>query len=345
MKIIIILTLVINLLFGSFLDEIWPLKGINVEIMNNNFNEDDIIRIKKSGMNLVVLNLKFKIYKKRYKLSEKLAIRYIFNETDRILDLLTKHEIYGIIAFTKLPIFSTKFKQTSPEFWKSSIIRNKVYDLSGQIAKRFSHRGPELLAYKFIDEPLVKYKGKKNTPPNWLRIQKKIIKSIRENDKDRYIVVTSGPGGLGRNYSNWKPLDDPYIIYGAHFFTPNYYTHQSINNEKYFGYPTVKNNKYFLEHIFYTVTSFQKKYNVPVLIGSFGVIHGAKGDLDYLSNLVDMFDENNISWAYWCYKGYKGWDINLDKSTNGCYIKLNETSSRWKLLKNKISRSTYGTSK
>jgi len=58
--------------------------------------------------------------------------------------------------------------------------------------KRFVNRGTELSAYQFMGEPIAVVNGKATLPKTWSTIQRTILKTIREQDARRYVVVSAG---------------------------------------------------------------------------------------------------------------------------------------------------------
>lgn len=333
---LIVLLLLITYSFSSDINEYWPLKGINIEVRDKNISDQDIKNIVSTKMNLIILNLEFDLFQNEFKLDSKETIIQILEETKRIINLAKNYNIKVIVGFTNLP--NIEYKETiKPNFWNKNNITN-IYNLCEEIILSLYLLDETLLGYKFLDEPLIIKEKENNVPDDWINIQKSIINIIRNIDKERYIIVTSGPGGTGRNFNKFIPINDDKIIYGFHFFEPHSYTHQGINNrEKGIGYPSLTNNHILLEHYMKSIISFKEKYNLPILAGSFSVVHDAEGNNKYLNDVIDIFDKYNFSWAYWCYKGYKKWDINNDFSDNN-YVDKQLNSSRWKLLKNKIAQ-------
>jgi hypothetical protein len=328
----------ITLSFSNTLEKVWPLKGINVEVRDLNLNENDIKNIASMNMNLIILNLEFNLFQNNVKLDSDKSIDKLLSETKKVIELIKKYNMKAIIAFTHLPKNIASDTKNS-QFWNDANI-NKIYLLSEKIASYFANTDETLLAYKFLDEPLNIINGKSLTPKNWNKIQENIVEKIRNYDKDRYIVVTTGPGGTGRDYKDFSPLNDSNIIYGFHFFEPHSYTHQGINSrEKDIIYPAVINNKLVLEYYMKSIIDFKEKFNKPILVGSFSAVHSAQNSDIYINDIINIFDKHNFSWAYWCYKGFNEWDINND-FLNNKFIRNELNSTRAILLKEKISKDT-----
>lgn len=334
---LIVLLLLITYSFSSDINEYWPLKGINIEVRDKTINNQDMINILSTKMNLIILNLEFDLFQNEFKLDSKETMIQILNETKRIINLAKNYNLKVIVGFTNLP--NIEYKETkNPAFWNEANISN-IYTLCKEITSSLYLLDDTLIGYKFLDEPLIIKNKENDVPENWITIQNNIINIIRSIDKERYIVVTSGPGGTGRNYNNFMPIiNDNKIIYGFHFFEPHSYTHQGINNrDEGVIYPTLTNNSILLEYYMKSIISFKEKYNLPILVGSFSVVHEAVGSYEYLNDLINIFDKYNFSWAYWCYKGYQKWDIN-NEIIDGKYINTQLNSPRWKLFKEKIKQ-------
>ena len=65
-----------------------------------------------------------------------------------------------------------------------------------------------------------------------------------------------------------------------------------------------------------TVLDFQHKYKVPILVGEFSVIRWApKADaVQYLSDLIDIFEEYQWSWIYHGFREVQCWSLEHDEA-------------------------------
>jgi hypothetical protein len=59
------------------------------------------------------------------------------------------------------------------------------------------------------------------------------------------------------------------------------------------------------------VIDFQRDYGVPIYIGEFSAIRWApdNGAQRYLKDVIEIFEENNWSWAYHAFREWNGWSV------------------------------------
>ena len=214
---------------------------------------------------------------------------------------------------------------------------------SSSLAAHFKDRGPELGAYEILNEPVVNRFSGPSLPAEWPSLRLAIVKEIRKHDPTRFIIVTAGIGGLPGGYRDFKPLNEPRIIYGAHVYEPHDYTHQGVGGRavgiNYPGYwqgrPLDKSE---LMRTLAPLIQFQAKHNALVFIGEFSAVRWARGANQYVSDLTDIFDEKRFSWMYFNYNGWHGWSPFFDEQYSTDQARsvhlVGDSASRWKLLKN-----------
>jgi endoglucanase len=217
---------------------------------------------------------------------------------------------------------------TSPE------IADILVKVWSQMAMHYKDRTDYIL-YEILNEP----HGISTT--DWGAIQNQVINSIRANDTKHTIVV----GGSGYNsYSelaNLPVYTDPNLLYTFHFYDPFMFTHQGASwvvpsMEPLSGVPfpydaarmpacpaglkgtwiesslnsypaegTVSRVKQLIDN----AISFRNSRNVNIFCGEFGVFipNSSPDDRASWYNIVKQyFEENNIPWTIWDYKGSFG---------------------------------------
>jgi len=319
----------------------WPWKGVNIELINNlPISEKEIQYLSDIGINTISVSIKTRQLSKQNHKDAFANLRLSFTHIHTLLRWCKKYELQLIITHSNFPIYpNNKSRRSSSEFWENRKNINEIIEVSKLISSEFKDYGHELGAYKIMAEPLIRDGNKVKTPEIWKNTIENIISIIRKNDKERYVYVTSGPGGSGNDFSSFKPLNDKYIIYGFHFYKPHAYTHQGIQGRKNdVTYPGSINLRIWdqqkLEQTMKPIINFKNKYQVPILVGEFSVVNGAKGELKYLSDALEIFEQHGFGWTYWCYNGYKGWNIHQErKDVYSPYIRVSDiNSSRMKLL-------------
>lgn len=258
-----------------------------------------------------------------------------------MLDICREQGIVAVISIHQFPVNpALPIKQTSPEFWKSDVYRAAVIDYVDGMAKEFSTRGDELIAFEVLSEPYVEVNKKPLLPKEWPDLMIKIVSAIRSHS-NKWIVITPGPGGLPRGYTDFFPLNDSHIVYGAHMYEPHLYTLQGIGESRPAGlaYPGRIGLTYWdksaIEKSFKPLRDFQKKYQVPVWIGEFSATRWAIGGEQYLSDVISLSKSYSWGWAYFNIGGFHGWDPDYDAnypSEGEQPKKIGYSSTRWKLL-------------
>jgi len=198
------------------------------------------------------------------------------------------------------------------------------------IAERLLPYRDVIYGYDLYNEPL-DWAQMPNAPRQWRDIAKNAIKAIREVDKETWIIYQTGPGGLCWGFAGMKPLPDSRIIYSVHFYSPHEFTHQGIYNIKGtdlseikaktgIRYPGVVNglswNKERIKKDLEPARQFQLKYHVPIVVGEFSVVRWApKADaVQYLTDLIDIFEEYQWSWIYHSFRECNVWSVEHDEA-------------------------------
>ena len=177
---------------------------------------------------------------------------------------------------------------------------------------------PRLIGYDVLNEP--------NTPSEMggymLTYLPNLIKEIRKIDKNTFIIIEPYPFANPSSFKTLKPpTDDPKLVYSCHFYEPHEYTHQGIteNRSQKMTYPgympygdgsggsivnknTIKNGN--LKY----VREFQLKYDAIIWVGEFSVVRWAPGADQYLTDVIDIFEEWGWDWVTHAYRGWNGWN-------------------------------------
>ena len=150
---------------------------------------------------------------------------------------------------------------------------------------------------------------------NWQELVTEAAKNVRKIDPGHAIIVEP-IGGDPNELENLDPLPVPDVVYSVHMYLPHAFTHQGV-----YGTPTGRVypgkidgrewNKETLRKALQPVREFQKKYGVHIYIGEFSAIRWAPDDsaCRYLSDCIDIFEENGWDWAYHAYREWSGWSV------------------------------------
>lgn len=200
-----------------------------------------------------------------------------------------------------------------------------------QMAEHFKNRSTYIY-YEVLNEP------HGISDKRWNEIQQKVVDAIREVDQKHTIII--GPAGWNsyNNLDKMPAYDDDNLIYTFHFYDPFIFTHQgaSWTNPSMVplsgvpfpyeadsmpnvppelegtwiasamnGYPSDGTVDHVKELIDIAV-EFKADRGVPLFCGEFGVYmpNSHKDDRVFWYDLVqDYFEEKNIAWTTWDYKG------------------------------------------
>lgn len=225
----------------------------------------------------------------------------------------------------------------------------KVWEI---IATRYKDH-PAVFAYDLINEPYEKKPLNRNSlSRDYIKIQKNVIEIIRKIDKNIPLIV---------EFSNYANPDYaayvsalPYnnLIYSFHTYFPGTYVSITNNTSAYPSgcyYNGVPIDKNVLRDTVSEVRKFQLKYNVPIYVGEFSCYRWNPGGNQYLTDLIDIFDEYGWHWSYFCFRGGADmWDLEFNDLPMGQGNSTYSLSStpRNTVLKNKLASSVslYDTS-
>jgi len=219
--------------------------------------------------------------------------------------------------------------QAANQLEQSTAMQNRLIDLWSMISKTLLPVDHDLLAFELLNE--VNFKSSEI----WNKIAQRTIREIHKVDPERLIL-------LGGNYfcsvdrlAELVEMDDPELLYKFHFYLPLSVTHQQAHwmeglheFDQQLDYPgeaiglkeflhsrpeyesrLVEDvDKHFdrvhLLHRLQPAIDFSRKLGQPVHCGEFGVIDRAPRQtrINWTRDMVSLFEENNIGYAYWTYK-------------------------------------------
>jgi hypothetical protein len=189
-------------------------------------------------------------------------------------------------------------------------------------ARRYKN-SPVLAGYDLLSEPNpellitggIKANDLEGTTGDWNLLARRLTQAIREEDRDRPLIVEAPSWAYPRGFAGLKPTGDVNTLYSFHMFTPHRYTHQTP--EERIAYPGAVPahvepaghwNKEALWKNLQTAVEFQRLARAPILVGEFGVQRFAPGAERYLRDLLLRFEEAKWSWAFWGFRESPAWN-------------------------------------
>lgn len=172
---------------------------------------------------------------------------------------------------------------------------------------------------------------------DWHALADKTARRVRAIDAEHAIILEPSPWGSIEGLEWFDPLDVPGVVYSVHMYQPFKYTHQGIyNNPTPVTYPGMIDGKQVdrreLRRILEPAVRYQRDYNVQLYLGEFSAIRWAPGAEQYLSDVIEIFEENGWDWAYHAFREWDGWSVEHGPD-RGNAKRLAEPTARQKVLR------------
>lgn len=294
----------------------WPWRGISIQ--SEQSTPEDVDYLAGIGVNFIRIQIKPPIVARKKKMKPQAAFQSELDWADSMVSACARNGITSMIAFNHLVLDpASEWDETSPAFWSDKSIRDSLCNLVDVVVRRFASRGPELCAYEVMSEPVVKDGPGGGKAPKELELfYQSVLNRIRQHDKLRWFLLTPGPRGRPNNFDGFTAFDirDDKLIYGAHMYMPDVFTHQGIKDRpKGITYPgTIKGQRWNRDAIakaFSSLRAFESQTGYPVFIGEFQAARWGDGADLWVKDVVETMDAYGWSWAYFAYEaGQNFWD-------------------------------------
>lgn len=223
-----------------------------------------------------------------------------FKKLDRIITWAKQYNIYLIIGFMAVQGGQNTAEHSGNkgknQLWHNPQYQQRLRALWKKIAQRYANE-KIIAGYDLMNEPDAPDKTTLN------KVYSDITKAIREVDNKHIIFLE---GNLWAINLDWiHPPEDKNTAFSIHFYEPGFYatdgkgTYPSIIKSKAFDKAALR--KELVERIEYA-----RKLNRPVWVGEFGAPSKCGNYLLYVEDVINIFEEQNLSWSYYCYKNKKG---------------------------------------
>jgi len=158
---------------------------------------------------------------------------------------------------------------------------------------------PALGAYDILNEPVL------GEAP--LAVLKKlyagIIKAIRKNDPRTTILLEGHQ--WAQKIDVLKDLLGEHVAISIHCYEPYTFTFYFDRGARYPGkIDRIIWNKDHLRALLETYARFSNQHGVGIHVGEFGINnrHNQFGEVDWLDDMLALFQEYGFAWSYWTYK-------------------------------------------
>ncbi len=227
-------------------------------------------------------------------------------------------------------IRSHYFNAKDNTLWTDPTEQEKLVDLWKQLSAELIKYPNEKVAYELLNEAVAE------DPDDWNKVINLIFAEIRKIEAYRKIVIGSNTYQIAATMPDLQiPENDPNVILSFHFYDPMPVTHYGApwtslaeyNGE--INYPgraiDTSNYEGMSEQLLYNVKRFNGYYDkkklwqimkpaietarlrkLPLFCGEFGVYPKYIADsirFAWYKDLCEIFNEHNIAYTHWCYKG------------------------------------------
>jgi len=241
-------------------------------------------------------------------------------------------EYAGLRVIVDLHLLRTHhfISAVTPQLFTDPSEAGRFAGLWQQLSDRLHRRSNEMVAYELLNEAVAK------DPADWNRVALTAFTAIRSIEPNRTIVLGSNYFNQTHTFDVLEIPDDRNLILTFHYYRPMLITHyratwweggfwagpvhypgqpitdqdmQYINprfiEEK---VPQWSNEIWNRERIlqdFALPITVARKHELSLYCGEWGAIHYTPSPLRlaWYRDMISIFDENNISWANWDYKG------------------------------------------
>jgi len=232
----------------------------------------------------------------------------------------------------KIVIVGVFDNQDKPEFWFDENLRSSFVANWKWFSENFQNDSA-IAGLDLLNEP---------NPPlplaeaqtTWRNLASLAISAIRSAGMRLPIIFEGVGGGQAIGMRNLTPFNDSEIVYSFHLYTPHDITHQKVAPtwQRTIPYPAgpewkLKDavidvggwDRRRLEEALKDVISFQKRTDLPIFVGEFSCVRWAPDDSakKYIEDSLDIFNKFGWSWCYHEFRGWPGWDAEIDSRDPG----------------------------
>jgi aryl-phospho-beta-D-glucosidase BglC (GH1 family) len=264
-------------------------------------SEDDFARMKSWGFNVVRLPIAWRYVEPRegYYDDNYLAI------VDRVISWCKENNLYVILDMHQwnwapkfggngLPDWAVEQysdqDQAKIGFFKNETLQDEFFNMWRHVADRYKNEST-VFAYDILNEPNVNYElmSEKTFLERLRSFYQNAANSIREVDI-KHAVMIEPPWGGGIN--DWARINDSNLVLSTHLYTEG----TADGTTGYDGDSSKLEADFLVSH------NLSISWNVPLVIGEFGVGSAATRAHEWTRDFMNIFDKYMVSacwWSYW----------------------------------------------
>jgi len=252
--------------------------------------DKDFVFLKQLGINLIRLPFTYRYFEDdqnpgQYKVEG-------FKHLDRVIKLCEEYGIYAILDLHAAPGGQNPDSHADidygvPLFWEQACFRDRVIGLWKFIADHYKDN-TWVLGYDIINEPVDVLKAEVFND-----FYNKVIQAIREVDKNHIIFIEGDTWAT--DFSMLEEFSDPQVAYSFHYYPSDIF-------RKHYPNPWDKKE---IEEALRSRIEVGERYQRPLWCGETGMgfrKDGMQYRRDLLKDVLDILEDNGISWTLWAYK-------------------------------------------
>ena len=251
------------------------------------------------------------------------------------LDWCAKYKLRAIVDLhiVRAHHFNAGNEGTTNTLWTDSTAQKNFIHLWVELSGLLHIYPTNMVAYEILNEAVAP------DHEDWNKLMNKAVAAIRKLEPNRVLIIGPNMWQIAPNLKYLKlPEGDKNLILSFHTYSPMAFTHhkadwtpikyymgpvhypgQIITNDDYKKYVDTSNtalvdqitdardtfNKQRLIQVFKEGIDFAKLKNLQLYCGEFGCMPTVdrKDRLAFYADMISAFEENNIAWCNWEYKG------------------------------------------
>lgn len=259
------------------------------------------------------------------------AIKHLTN----CLDWCAEYKLRAIVDLhtVRAHHFNASNEGGTNTLWTDSLAQNNFVNLWAQLSDLLKKYPNNMVAYEILNEAVAP------DYEDWNKLMNKTVAEIRKREPQRVLIIGPNMWQIAQNLPYLRlPEGDNNIILSFHTYSPLALTHytanwtpikeykgtvhypgQIITDEDYSKYVDTTNkalvaqiadardqwNKERLLQVFKMGVDYAKSKNLQLYCGEFGCLPTVDRTdrLNFYSDMISLFEENNIAWCNWEYKG------------------------------------------